>query len=84
MPMRLLSSSIMLATFPDCPERVGAGENAISEVETAVHHDNFKHEASCMQLTRQWGAQKSVLIQLDNDYLQQLIQRDDEHQPDVK
>ena len=82
MPMRLLSSSIMLATFPDCPERVGAGEDAISEVETAVHHDNFKHEASCMQLTRQWGAQESVLIQLD--YLQQLIQRDDEHQPDVK
>ena len=35
-----------------------------------------------MQLTRQWGAQESVLIQLD--YLQQLIQRDDEHPPDVK
>ena len=37
-----------------------------------------------MQLTKQWGAQESVLIQLDYDYLQQHIQRDDEHQPDVK
>ena len=72
----------MNPAFPDRPERVGAGEDAISQVETAVHHDNFEHEASCMQLAKQCGAHKSVLIQ--HDYLQQLIQRDDEHQPDVK
>ena len=36
----------ILGTFTpsDCPKRVGAGEDAISQVETVVHDDNLEHE----------------------------------------